>query len=93
MNLRLSIPAFDKGARVNWSTKRTSWAAGGASFGACLSFSTFGAARAESPVGNNNRNADNNISSTGTSHGKEVYTDYTITGKYDNFCLVGVCSV
>ena len=84
MNLRLSMPAFDKGSGVNWSTKHTSWAAGGVSFGACLSFSTFGAARAESRVGNN-RNDDNNTSSTSTSHGKKVHTDYSITGKHENF--------
>lgn len=78
-SMKLSMPSFDRGSRVNWSAKRTSWAAGGASFGACLSFSSFGAVHAESPVGN--RNGDNNTSSNITSHGKKVFTDYSITGE------------
>ncbi|ONK68478.1 uncharacterized protein A4U43_C05F12150 [Asparagus officinalis] len=85
LNLRLSIPPFDKGSRVNWSARRASWAAGGASFGACLSF---GEAHAESPMGNNSKNDDNSTSSISVSHGKKVYSDYSITGiPGDGRCL------
>lgn len=77
------MPSFDKGSRVNWSARRTSLAAGGVSFGACLSFSTSGGVNAESPMGNDNRNDDGS-----TSHGKRVYTDYSITGiPGDGRCL------
>lgn len=88
LNLKLSRPSLDKGSGVNWSAKRTSWAAGSASFGACLSFSTFGAVHAESPMGTNSKNNCSNASSNITSHGKKVYTDYTITGiPGDGRCL------
>lgn len=79
MNLRLSMPSFNKSSRVNWSARRTSWAAGGASFGACLSFSTSGGVSAEAPMGNDNRHDDSNAS-----HGKRVCTDYSITGEHNN---------
>lgn len=86
MNLRLSMPSCDKVSRVNWSTRRTSWVVGGSSFGTCLSFSTCGPAYAESPLGNVSKN--DNASSISSSHGKKVYTDYTITGiPGDGRCL------
>ncbi|KAG1327261.1 OTU domain-containing protein [Cocos nucifera] len=87
MSLRLSLPAREKFSKISWNARYFSWKAGGASVGLCLSFSTSGSVHAEASVGNN---AENNeySSSSGTSHGKKVYTDYSITGiPGDGRCL------
>lgn len=86
MNLRLSMPSCEKVSRVNWNARRTSWVVGGSSFGTCLSFSTSGPVYAESPSGNVSKHE--NASSIRSSHGKKVYTDYSITGiPGDGRCL------
>lgn len=70
-------------SRVNWNRKHTFWMLGGISIGLCLSFSTSGRVYAEASLGKNDC-----APSVGTSHGKKVYTDYSITGiPGDGRCL------
>lgn len=80
------MPTHKKDFRVNWNVKRTLRTFGGASVGLCLLFSTSGGVHAEAPMGNNNEN--DGALSIRTSHGKRVYTDYSVTGiPGDGRCL------
>lgn len=57
------------------------WKTGGTAFGSFLGFSTFGVVHAESPV-------ENYKNDSHTSHGKKVYTDFSVTGiPGDGRCL------
>lgn len=82
MSLSLPMPRLQKIPKISWNARHTSIAAG-ISFGLCLSFSSSGVVNAQA-----SENAGDKYSSVRTSHGKEVYTDYTITGiPGDGRCL------
>lgn len=85
MSLRLSLPSREKFSRISWNARHFSWKAGGTSVGLCLSFSTSGPVHAEASVGKTDENNEYSSSSVSTSHGKKVYTDYSVTGEYWHF--------
>ncbi|XP_038972093.1 OVARIAN TUMOR DOMAIN-containing deubiquitinating enzyme 4 isoform X2 [Phoenix dactylifera] len=88
MSLRLSLPARDKFSRISWNARHFSWKAGGTSVGLCLIFSTSGPAHAEASRGKIDESNECSSPSFNTSHGKKVYTDYSITGiPGDGRCL------
>ncbi|CAL9095668.1 OTU-like cysteine protease [Musa troglodytarum] len=85
MSLSLSLPSHEKFSGVSWNTRNLPLVAGGASLGLYLCFTTSGPVNAEASRGRTNKNDGN---STGYSHGKKIYTDYSITGiPGDGRCL------
>ncbi|KAJ8504265.1 hypothetical protein OPV22_005151 [Ensete ventricosum] len=84
MSLSLSLPSHEKFSGVSWNTRNLPLVAGGASLGLYLCFTTSGPVYAEASRGRTNKNDG----CTGYSHGKKVYTDYSITGiPGDGRCL------
>ncbi|XP_020598893.1 OTU domain-containing protein At3g57810 [Phalaenopsis equestris] len=82
MSLRLPMSGSQKIPKNSWNARQTSLAAA-VSFGLCLSFSSSGVVNAKA-----SENGVDKLSSLRTSHGKEVCTDYTITGiPGDGRCL------
>ncbi|CAL9103302.1 OVARIAN TUMOR DOMAIN-containing deubiquitinating enzyme 4-like isoform X1 [Musa acuminata AAA Group] len=85
MSLSLSLPSHEKFSGVSWNTRNLPLVAGGTSLGLYLCFTTSGPVYAEASRGRTNKNDGN---STGYSHGKKIYTDYSITGiPGDGRCL------
>ncbi|KAL0919429.1 hypothetical protein M5K25_011523 [Dendrobium thyrsiflorum] len=82
MSLRLPMPRFQKIPKISWNARHSSLAAG-VSFGLSLSFSSSGVVNAQA-----SENGWDKSSSMRASHGKKVYTDYSITGiPGDGRCL------
>ncbi|OAY80515.1 OTU domain-containing protein [Ananas comosus] len=88
MSLRLSIPTRERLLRVSWSLRRIPWRVVGISTGLCLSFSASGTVYAESSMGKDDDNTQSITIPITSSHGKKVYTDYSIIGiPGDGRCL------
>ncbi|XP_074565919.1 OVARIAN TUMOR DOMAIN-containing deubiquitinating enzyme 4-like [Curcuma longa] len=83
MKLSISLPSYERFSRVTWNNRQIAGGVGGVSLGLYLSFKTSGPAYAEASMGKTNGN-----DSSANSYGKNVYTDYSITGiPGDGRCL------
>lgn len=69
------MPKFQKIPKISWNARHTSLAVG-VSFGLCVSFSSPRVVNAQA-----SEKGGDKLVSVRTSHGKEVYNDYTITGE------------
>ncbi|WOK94138.1 OTU domain-containing protein [Canna indica] len=88
MNLSLSLPRHEKFSGFSWNTRHIPWGVAGASLGLYLSFTTLGPAHAEALLGKSDGNDKRGGSIITSSHGKNIYTDYSITGiPGDGRCL------
>lgn len=76
MRLGISLPSSERFSRVAWNNRQIAWGVGGVSLGLYLSFTTFGPSYAETSMGITSGN-----DSSANSYRKNVYTDYSITGK------------
>lgn len=87
LSVKLDIPSHEK-SRIGWNWKNMHHKIGGAAGGLCFGFSVTGVASAEVPVIRIKDNAETSSSSASLSHGKKVYTDYSVTGeKCSLFCF------
>ncbi|XP_066353587.1 uncharacterized protein [Miscanthus floridulus] len=87
LSVKLDIPSHEK-SRIGWNWKNMHHKIGGAAGGLCFGFSVTGIASAEVPVIRIKDNAETSSSSTSSTHGKKVYTDYSVTGiPGDGRCL------
>ncbi|XP_058073542.1 OVARIAN TUMOR DOMAIN-containing deubiquitinating enzyme 4-like isoform X2 [Magnolia sinica] len=93
MSLRLTVPNCGGVSKISWNVRPSSWLQGGTSagliFGVCVCFLSSGSVHAEASMGNNDEKDERGSSSFSTSsHGKKVYTDYSVTGiPGDGRCL------
>ncbi|KAL2535099.1 Leucine-rich repeat protein kinase family protein [Abeliophyllum distichum] len=92
MNLRLLVPMQTKIPKIKCNIGLPSWqqrrASAGLFIGLLVCFSTSGAANAEAPESKENKEGDCDASAAHSSHGKEVYTDYSVIGiPGDGRCL------
>ncbi|CAM0912058.1 unnamed protein product [Alopecurus aequalis] len=70
---------------VNWNWRGINQKIGATTGGLCFGFSVSGTAKAEMPL---DRNINCSETSTSSTHGKKVYTDYSVTGiPGDGRCL------
>jgi hypothetical protein len=74
------MPSHEK-LRIGWNWKGMHQKLGGVASGLCFGFSVTGLASAEVPIIRINDNAETSSSSTSSTHGKKVYTDYSVTGE------------
>nr|ACN36704.1 unknown [Zea mays] len=88
LSVKLDIPSHEK-SRIGWNWKNMHQKIGGVAGGLCFGFSVTGVASAEVPIIRVKDNAETSSSSTSSTHGKEVYTDYSVTGEKSSlfFCL------
>ncbi|KAL6858921.1 hypothetical protein ACP4OV_017923 [Aristida adscensionis] len=87
LRIKLGMPSHEKGSRIGWNWRGMHQKIGGAAVGLCFGFSVTGVASAEVPVERID-NAQTSSPSTSSTHGKKVYTDYSITGiPGDGRCL------
>ncbi|KAK1306678.1 OTU domain-containing protein [Acorus calamus] len=87
VSVRQSLPKRERVWKISWNVRPAKWVLGGA-MGVCLSFSSLKPAYAESPMSQNDKEAERDASYINTSHGKKVHTDYSITGiPGDGRCL------
>ncbi|KAL5681895.1 hypothetical protein ACJX0J_008280, partial [Zea mays] len=87
LSVKLDIPSHEK-SRIGWNWKNMHQKIGGVAGGLCFGFSVTGVASAEVPIIRVKDNAETSSSSTSSTHGKEVYTDYSVTGiPGDGRCL------
>lgn len=92
MNLRLLVPMQTKIPEIKCNIGSASWqqrrASAGLFIGLLVCFSTSGAANAEAPESKENKEGDCDASVAHYSHGKKVYTDYSVIGiPGDGRCL------
>ncbi|CAI9779452.1 unnamed protein product [Fraxinus pennsylvanica] len=92
MNFRLLVPTQTKIPEIKCNIGRVSWqqrrASAGLFIGLLVCFSTSGAANAEAPELKDNKEGDCDASAAHYSHGKKVYTDYSVIGiPGDGRCL------
>lgn len=88
LNVKLDIPSHQKFPSISWNSKNMAQKIGGTATGLGLSFAVSGMANAEGPVDNNIDCTQTTESSCGSTHGKKVYTDYSVTGiPGDGRCL------
>lgn len=81
------MPTLWKVPKISWNARNISLAAGGVSFGLCLSLLSSGTVNAQAYMGNND-SSGHIPTSASHSHGKEVLTEYSITGiPGDGRCL------
>ncbi|KAL6661234.1 hypothetical protein ACP70R_000618 [Stipagrostis hirtigluma subsp. patula] len=88
LSIKLEMPSREKVSRIGWNWRGMHQKIGGAAAGLCFGFSVTGLASVEVPVDRNIDNTQTSSSSTSSTHGKKVYTDYSITGiPGDGRCL------
>lgn len=80
LSIKLDIPSHEK-SRINWNWKGMHQKLGGVAGGLCFGFSVTGVASAEVPIIRIKDNGESSSSSTSSTHGKKVYTDYSVTGE------------
>jgi hypothetical protein len=80
LSIKLDMPSHEK-LRIGWNWKGMHQKLGGVASGLCFGFSVTGLASAEVPIIRINDNAETSSSSTSSTHGKKVYTDYSVTGE------------
>lgn len=86
LNVKSDTVSHHKVSGVSWSLENTPRRIGCVVSG--LGFAAYGLASAEGPVNNNIDSTESAMSSTNLSHGKEVHTDYSVTGiPGDGRCL------
>lgn len=79
LNVKSDTVSHQKVSGVSWSLENTPRRIGCVVSG--LGFAAYGLASAEGPVNNNIDSTESAMSSTILSHGKEVHTDYSVTGE------------
>eukprot|EP00268_Persea_americana_P061871 TRINITY_DN7872_c0_g1_i3.p1 TRINITY_DN7872_c0_g1~~TRINITY_DN7872_c0_g1_i3.p1 ORF type:complete len:193 (-),score=23.62 TRINITY_DN7872_c0_g1_i3:33-611(-) len=83
MSLRLSVPSLERVSKFSWGAKRANWQRGSISagmiFGLCASFASE-PGNAEVSKRPETVDEKEDESSTRSSHGKRVYSDYSIIG-------------
>ncbi|EAZ07551.1 hypothetical protein OsI_29805 [Oryza sativa Indica Group] len=85
LNMKLDMPSRDNFSSMSWKWRGLHQKIGGTTSGLCLGFAVSGIANAEVPV---EISISNSAASTSSTHGKEVYTDYSVTGiPGDGRCL------
>lgn len=82
LNMKLDMPSRDNFSSMSWKWRGLHQKIGGTTSGLCLGFAVSGIANAEVPV---EISISNSAASTSSTHGKEVYTDYSVTGGYSFF--------
>jgi hypothetical protein len=73
---------------MNWNWRGMHQKLGATAGGLCSGFSVTGIAKAEMPVDRNINCSETSASST---HGKKVYTDYSVTGEKCIFVRLNNC--
>jgi hypothetical protein len=73
---------------MNWNWRGMHQKLGATAGGLCFGFSVTGVAKAEMPV---DRNINCSETSTSSTHGKKVYTDYSVTGEKCIFVRLNNC--
>ncbi|CAL5013396.1 unnamed protein product [Urochloa decumbens] len=88
LSIKLDMPSHEK-SRIGWNWKGMHQKLGGVAGGLCFGFSVTGLASAEVPIIRITDNGGETSSSSNSStHGKKVYTDYSVTGiPGDGRCL------
>uniref|UniRef100_A0A0E0EN97 Ubiquitin thioesterase OTU n=1 Tax=Oryza meridionalis TaxID=40149 RepID=A0A0E0EN97_9ORYZ len=85
LNMKLDMPSRDNFSSMSWKWRGLHQKIGGTTSGLCLGFAVSGIANAEVPV---EISISNSAASTSSTHGKEVYMDYSVTGiPGDGRCL------
>lgn len=85
-SIKLDMPSREKISNISWNWRGMTRKIGGTAGGLCLGFSVSGiAASAENPVDKNINSGQTLSSYTSSTHGKKVYTDYSVTGEKCNF--------
>ena len=87
LSIKLDMPSHEK-SRIGWNWKGMHQKLGGVAGGLCFGFSVTGLASAEVPIIRINDNAETSSSATSSTHGKKVYTDYSVTGEKCQHFLV-----
>jgi hypothetical protein len=81
LSIKLDMPSKGKLSRIGWNWRGMHQKIGGAAVGRCFGFSVTELASAEIPVIRCSDNAEVSSSFTSSTHGKKVYTDYSVTGE------------
>ncbi|XP_062192275.1 OVARIAN TUMOR DOMAIN-containing deubiquitinating enzyme 4-like isoform X2 [Phragmites australis] len=88
LSIKIDTPSREFFSRISWNWRDMHQKVGGAAGGLCFVFSVTGLASAEVPVIRSNDNAQASSLSTSSTHGKTVYTEYSVTGiPGDGRCL------
>uniref|UniRef100_A0A0A9G4D2 Ubiquitin thioesterase OTU n=1 Tax=Arundo donax TaxID=35708 RepID=A0A0A9G4D2_ARUDO len=88
LSVKLDMSSCENFSRIGWNWRGIHQKIGGAASALCFGFSVTGLASAEVPVIRCNDAAQTSSSSTSSTHGKTVYTDYSVTGvPGDGRCL------
>lgn len=78
LSVKLDMLSRDRISVISWNWRGMHQKIGATAGGLCFGFSVSGIAKAEMPVDRKINCAETSASS---SHGKKVYTDYSVTGK------------
>ena len=78
LSVKLDVLAREGSSGINWNWRGINKKIGATTGGLCFGFSVSGTAKAEMPV---DRNINCSETSTSSTHGKKVYTDYSVTGE------------
>lgn len=81
LSIKLDMPSREKCSRIGWNWRGMHQKIGGAAGGLCFGFSVTEQASAEIPVIRCSDDAQSSSSFTSSTHGKKVYTDYSVTGE------------
>lgn len=85
LRIKLDMLSRERISGISWNWKGMHQKIGGTAGGLCLGFSVSGIAKAEMPADRKINCAETSASST---HGKKIYTDYSVTGiPGDGRCL------
>ncbi|KAL5221793.1 hypothetical protein ABZP36_026506 [Zizania latifolia] len=86
--MKFDMPLRQNFSSISWNWRGLHQKIGGTAGGLCLGFSVSGIASTEIPVERSVNNAETSAASTSSTHGKKVYTDYSVTGiPGDGRCL------
>lgn len=78
LSMKLDMPSCHRVSSISWNWRGMHQKIGGTAGGLCLGFSVSGSAKAEISMDRKMNCAETSASST---HGKKVYTDYSVTGE------------
>lgn len=84
MSLRLSVPSLERVSKFSWGAKRANWQRGSISAGMIFGlFASFASEPGNAEVSKRPETVDEEVDelSTRSSHGKRVYSDYSIIGE------------